>query len=82
MTQLFDSTVELEPHSYALRLDAAVPVSALNPSLNGRSTLIQVETNQPLYAAALAKSLPPQASPPPLSQWIELLQAGKLCRFS
>lgn len=74
--QLFDSTVELEPHSYALLLDAAVPVSALNPSLNGRSTLIQVETNQPLYAAALAKLLPPQASPPPLSQWIELLQAG------
>jgi hypothetical protein len=73
---LLPEKIELAPHQYALLLNCPIPVLGLDPPINGRSALIQLESDQPLYAASMSKILPAATPAPALSEWIDLLQAS------
>jgi hypothetical protein len=73
---LFPEKIELEPHQFALLLNCPIPVVGLDPPINGRSALIQVESDQPLYAASMSKILPAAAAAPTLSDWLDMLKVG------
>lgn len=63
-------------------MNLPIPVAELVPSINGRSTLIQVESDGPLYAASMAmfarKNLDRSERGPTLDEWEELLHNGDL----
>ncbi len=72
--EILPNQIELDPHQSALLLNCPIPVVGLEPPINGRSALIEVDSNQPLYAASMAKILPPQAIAPSLSEWRQFLK--------
>ncbi len=72
----------IPPGQSQMLMNLPIPVQSLTPAINGRSTLIQVRTNGPVYAASLAMfaHLNPDGSEraPTLEEWQTLLQTGNL----
>jgi hypothetical protein len=58
---------------YAVLLNLPIPITGLVPPLNGRSTLLKLHSDQPVYAASLATFGPTK---PALDEWISLLNSG------
>ena len=63
-------------------LNLPIPVRTLQPPLNGRSTLIRLQSDGLVYAASLARYASVDAlgneRPPTLAQWQEILNKGIL----
>lgn len=78
----FPSEIAIPPQGYAMLLNHPIPVKTLVPPLNGRSTLMRLQSNRQVYVASLAMFAKSNADgsdrPPKLAEWQELLQSGKL----
>ncbi len=72
----------IPPGQSQMLMNLPVPIKGLTPPLNGRSTLIRVRTNGPIYAASLSMFARPATDgsdrPPTLEEWQTLLQSGGL----
>lgn len=80
--EILPATIEIPPRSYQLLLNLPIPVAALTPPLNGRSTLMRLRSNGTVYLASLARMADqnPDGSEraPSLTEWTNLLETGKL----
>lgn len=74
--------IVLPPRQSRLLVNLPIPVKTLDPPINGRSTLMRLQTTRPVYAASLATYAPiganGQEQPPTLAQWQQLLVSGSL----
>ncbi|HEY9847330.1 MAG TPA: DUF3370 domain-containing protein [Candidatus Caenarcaniphilales bacterium] len=74
--------VIIPPRQSRMLMNLPIPVRSLEPPINGRSTLIRVRTNGPVYAASLARFAPlnldKSERAPTLEEWQALLQNGAL----
>jgi hypothetical protein len=79
---MFPATIAIAPGESQLLLNAPIPIRELDLPINGRSTLVQLESSGPVYVASLAQkaSLNEQGQevPPNLASWQQILQQGKL----
>lgn len=69
----------LRPHAtYAV--DLPIPINALTPPVNGRSALLRLKSNGPVYVASVAKLGAKESSGGPLSvaDWQAVLESDKL----
>jgi hypothetical protein len=78
----FPARVTIPPGGYTMLLDRPIPVKTLIPPLNGRSTLMRLQSDRQVYVASLAMFAKVNSdgseTPPTLAQWQELLKSGKL----
>jgi hypothetical protein len=78
----FPSRLLIPAKQSQMLLNLPIPVRTLQPPLNGRSTLIRLQSDGLVYAASLARyaSVDDQGneSPPTLAQWQEILNKGIL----
>lgn len=78
----FPPQIVIAPRSYQLLMNLPIPVATLDPPLNGRSTLMRVQTNGRVYAASLAMLARyddiGNEIPPTLEEWQNLLETGSL----
>jgi Protein of unknown function (DUF3370) len=79
---VFPAKITIEPKGYALILNQDIPVSTLTPPINGRSALIRLRSDGPVYLASLGKFAPldeqGKERSPTLDEWKTLLQTGNL----
>ena len=79
---IFPSSMVIPPGQSQMLLNAPIPVQELTPPLNGRSTLIKLESNGKVYAASLAMFAPQNTDgrerEPNLKEWQNLLKNGDL----
>ncbi len=76
-------SVTISPGETRLLLNRPIPVRELEPPLNGRSALLHLDSDNPVYVASLALYAPQTADgerAPTLEEWRELLQTGDLAR--
>ncbi|WP_083626886.1 DUF3370 domain-containing protein [Planktothrix serta] len=78
----FVEKIIIPPQSSRLLLNAPIPVKNLEPPLNGRSTLMRLESDGDVYIASLAKYATVQQNrteiAPTLTDWEQLLKLGTL----
>jgi hypothetical protein len=74
----YPEELTIKAGQYALLFQAPIPVSGLQPPLNGRTTLFKIETDEPLFAAELAKIQEAPVVPPTLADWLNLLKTAAL----
>ncbi len=78
----FPAKITIEPNGYALILNQDIPVSTLVPPINGRSALLRLRSDGPVYVASMGKfaTLDDQGKEraPTLDEWKILLQTGNL----
>ncbi len=78
----FPAKITIEPKGYALILNQDIPVRPLTPPINGRSALIRLRSDGPVYLASLGKfaSLDEQGKEraPTLDEWKTMLQTSNL----
>ncbi|NCJ05890.1 DUF3370 family protein [Synechococcales cyanobacterium C] len=74
--------IAIPPGESRLLMNAPIPVSTLDPPINGRSTLARLRSNGSVYAASLARYAPTDAAgnerEPTLEEWQQLLATGSL----
>lgn len=74
--------IVLPPRQSRLLLNLPIPVKTLDPPINGRSTLMRLQSSFPVYTASLAMYAPigtnGKEQPPTLAQWQQLLVTGSL----
>lgn len=73
--------VRIKPGETFLLMNETIPIAALTPPVNGRTSLFKLESDGPLYVADLAlyeKKFLFWTKKPGLSDWINILNAGKL----
>ncbi len=74
--------VTIPPGGMVVLTGLPIPVRSLNPPLNGRSTLLRLDSDRPVYAATLAlfgRSGPSDTEQPPSDQdWRSILVSGGL----
>ena len=79
---IFPSSMVIPPGQSQMLLNAPIPVKELTPPLNGRSTLIRLESDGEVYAASLAMFAPQNTDgrerEPNLQEWQNLLKNGDL----
>lgn len=79
---IFPPVVEILPGESQLLLNQPIPVRELDPPINGRSTLVQLESDGPVYVASLAQRVGLNEAgnevPPSLESWQQLLQESGL----
>ncbi len=77
---IFPPSLVLPPGESQMLLNAPIPVKDLTPPLNGRSTLVKLESDGKVYAASLAMFAPQNEEgrerKPTLQEWKNLLQNG------
>jgi Protein of unknown function (DUF3370) len=78
----FPAQLPVPAQGYALLMNHAIVTKGLTRPVNGRSTLMQLKSSQPVYVASLAMFAPKTATgderAPTLREWQTLLQTGKL----
>lgn len=76
------TALNLAPKSSQLLLNLPIPTGKVTPSSNGRTTIIRLQSNGPVYAANLAMYAPlnPDGTErfPVLEEWENLLVSGAL----
>lgn len=76
------SQLVVAPGASALLLNAPIPVAEFEPPINGRSTLIELHSDAPVYVASLAKAANldgnQNETAPSLAQWETLLKTSGL----
>lgn len=79
---IFPPQIRIAPRSYQLLFNLPIPVKTLEPPLNGRSTLMRLRSDGPVYLASLAQFAAVDATgeeqPPSLDTWQTLLTTGQL----
>lgn len=79
---IFPPQVVIPPQSSALLLNLPISVKELTPPLNGRSALLRLRSNGPVYLASLGlyarQDAQGQETPPSLEDWQTLLKTGSL----
>ncbi|MDJ0736863.1 MAG: DUF3370 domain-containing protein [Nostocaceae cyanobacterium] len=77
---IFPPQMVIPPGESQMLLNAPIPVKDLTPPLNGRSTLVRLESDGRVYAASLAMFAPQNEAggerKPNLQEWENLLQNG------
>jgi len=80
--EIFPAQIEIPAGQSRMLLNLPIPVQGLTPPLNGRSTLIRLQSNGTVYAASLAMfaRVNPDGSErsPTLEEWQNLLDNGDL----
>jgi len=70
----------IPPRQSRMLSNLPIPVSTLTPPLNGRSTLVRLQSNGPVYLAELAMYAKPSLTggeqAPTLNEWQTLLETG------
>jgi hypothetical protein len=77
----FPAQVVIPAGEYRLLMNEPIPVSELDPPLNGRSTLMRLRSDETIYLASLAlyaQVEDGQEVPPALEDWVTLLETGFL----
>ncbi|MBW4663318.1 MAG: DUF3370 domain-containing protein [Chroococcus sp. CMT-3BRIN-NPC107] len=75
----FPQKLVLAPGESKMLMNAPIPVRNLAKAVNGRSTLMQLNSSDKVYIASLAMFAKQQSDPAPtLAQWQQLLVSGKL----
>jgi hypothetical protein len=78
----FPVMVRIAPGQTRLLLNLPIPVAELDPPLNGRSTLMRLNSSGEVYMASLAMFAPPDKMggerPPTIREWEQLLTQGNL----
>lgn len=78
----FPSRLIIPPGQYRMLLNHPMPVKNADRNLNGRSTLMRLQSNGKVYAASLAtfakKNADGTERAPTLEEWISLLNTGSL----
>ncbi|MBD2339208.1 DUF3370 family protein [Calothrix sp. FACHB-156] len=69
----FPEKLVIEPGKTQILANLPIPVQA--PSSNGRTTMMRLVSDRPVYLANLAKN---SATPPTLAEWQRLLDTGSL----
>ena len=72
-------TLTIAPNSSQMLLNIPIPVSELEPPINGRSTLARLRSNGPVHMASLAMFAKTEGSAeraPNLREWQNLLESG------
>ena len=69
----FPERLIIQPGTSQILANLEIPVRS--PSSSGRSTMIRLESDRPLYMAKLSQS---SSTPPSLAQWQRLLDTGSL----
>ncbi len=79
---IFPAVIEILPGESQMLLNQPIPVRELDPPINGRSTLVQLESDGPVYVASLAQRVALDSAgsevPPSLESWQQLLQESGL----
>jgi hypothetical protein len=79
---IFPPTITIPAGEYRMLMNLPIPVATLEPPLNGRSTLMRLRSDGPVYVASLA--LMARRNPdgseraPSLVEWQSLLEKGSL----
>jgi hypothetical protein len=80
--EIFPAQIVIEPRSYQMLMNLPVPVATLEPPLNGRSTLMRLESDGTVYLASMAllakKNADGSERAPTLEEWRSLLDSGSL----
>ncbi|NJP09529.1 MAG: DUF3370 domain-containing protein [Leptolyngbyaceae cyanobacterium RU_5_1] len=80
--QDFPAQLVIPPQQSQMVLNLPIPVKTLEPPINGRSTLMRLRSDRPVYAASLAMFAPVDASgnerAPTVEEWQTLLETGEL----
>ncbi len=75
----FPQKLVIAPGKSQMLMNSPIPVRDLAKAVNGRSTLMQLNSNGKIYIASLAMFAKQQSDPVPnLAQWEQLLIAGSL----
>jgi hypothetical protein len=79
---IFPASITIAPGESEMLLNAPIPIRELDLPINGRSTLVQLESSGPVYVASLAQPVALNAEgqevPPSLVSWQRMLQQGGL----
>ncbi|BAZ31592.1 hypothetical protein NIES4074_40650 [Cylindrospermum sp. NIES-4074] len=79
---IFPAQIVIPPGQSQMLLNLPIPVQGLTPPLNGRSTLMRLQSNGTIYAASLAmfaqKNADGSERSPNLAEWQNLLDNGDL----
>ena len=79
---LFPPQLVVAPGASALLLNAPIPVAEFEPPINGRSTLLELDSSGPVYVASLAESANVDGNEtetaPSLAQWETILKESGL----
>ncbi|MEH1940067.1 MAG: DUF3370 domain-containing protein [Nostoc sp.] len=79
--EIFPAQIEIPAGQSRMLLNLPIPVQGLTPPLNGRSTLIRLQSNGTVYAASLAMFARVNSDSersPTLEEWQNLLDNGDL----
>ncbi|MBM0743509.1 DUF3370 domain-containing protein [Phormidium sp. CLA17] len=78
----FPAQIVIPPRQSRMLLNLPIPVKELQPPINGRSTLMRLSSNAPVYAASLALFAPTDATgterAPTIAEWQAVVESGKL----
>lgn len=78
----FPAKLVIPPKQSQILLNLPIPVRTLEPPLNGRSTLMRLRSDGPVYAASLSRYAPVDSNGkervPTLEEWQQLLDKGEL----
>jgi hypothetical protein len=79
---IFPAELTIAPRSYQMLMNLPIPVASLDPPLNGRSTLLHLQSDGQVYLASLAllsrKNADGSERSPTLAEWRSLLENGGL----
>lgn len=78
----FPYQLVIPPKQSQMLLNLPIPVRTLEPPINGRSTLMRLRSDGPVYAASLARYAPLDADgnerAPTLEEWQQVFDQGEL----
>ncbi len=75
---IFPANVTIPSGESRMLLNVPIPIQALEPPLNGRSTYMRLQSDGQVHIASLAIYGETEDNPPTLSQWQETLNNGSL----
>ncbi|XPM56898.2 MAG: DUF3370 domain-containing protein [Leptolyngbya sp. IPPAS B-1204] len=79
---IFPPQLIVPPGSYQMLLNLPIPIAPLDPPINGRSTLMRLRSDGPVYLASLALFARQDAAgneiAPTLEDWQTILETGNL----
>ena len=74
---IFPAEMTIAPGESEMLLNAPIPIRGLDLPINGRSTLVQIESSGPVYVASLAQKAALDGegneAPPSLASWQQIL---------
>ena len=79
---IFPAVMTIAPGERVMLMNQPIPIRDLDLPINGRSTLVKLESNGPVYVASLAQFAgldeTGEEVPPSLASWEEILKTGSL----